>query len=156
MKRYSPLFEKKAGKTTGYDTYIHRSAVDDLKKEYYDRYIEGLKLVPKNWKYDFVIATPKYIAYTKMVDFDKIYEPIFGDKFKVYTDGKTEIVKQPNKPMILHQRYKTVKPDYKGFDIQDDINRHNWYKGKIEITGSYYLWHDRIKELEPYDKKRKY
>jgi len=122
------LFEA-VGKRIGNDKiYLHRSAIDTLPDRLKSRVLEGQKLVPKDFKWNFVITNPDYIAFADAENFDKAHEPVLGARYKVSTDGNVTFEKRKDKPLILHQRYKTVKADYKGFDQEKDKEREQSYR----------------------------
>jgi hypothetical protein len=129
------------GKKIGKDNvYIHRSAIGELPLHLQTRVVMAAILVVKsmfNRKgelkditsiYNFIITHPNYIEFVVAENFDTIYEPVLGRRYRVDTEGLVTVKGRPAKPRILHQRYKTVKGDYEGFDLELDMAREMWYR----------------------------
>jgi len=145
------------GKMSQYTRYIHKSALDTLPDVVLLKVNEAAKLVPKSFKWNFVIIDPKYISFVNAENFDTTYEPVLGERYKIQ-NGKAEHIERVSKPMILHQRYKTVKSDYKGFDIEDDKAREKWYRTHLDakgvrVPGLEYQWKELIKTLPKFKGK---
>jgi hypothetical protein len=128
------------GKKIGKDNiYIHMSAVSTLPSHLVERYDKALRrlfsyAVQRNitFPYNFVITHPDYISFVEAEDFDTTFEPVLGARYKVSKEGTVTFIPRPAKPKILHQRYKTVKADYKGFDIEEDKAREAWYRSYFD------------------------
>ena len=142
------------GKQIGKDNiYIHKSAMFTLPIKLLTRVRKGMKKVPKNWDFNFIVTHPMYIAYVQAENFDKVYEPVLGARYKYTDNGKVVFVPRPYKPRVLHQRWKTVKPDYRGFNIKDDIKREKWYKQFFSARdmsglGFKHKWKRALSDLE--------
>jgi hypothetical protein len=150
LKRYVPLKEA-VGKKAGSALYIHKSALDTLTGPKKERVDQAKALVPKNFKWNFVVIDPAYISFVDAEDFDNTYEPVLGARYKV-KDGQASYVSRASSQPILHQRYKTVKPNYKGFDIEDDKNREKWYRQFFDAKAMYgagykHNWEKMLSEL---------
>ena len=141
------------GKKIGKDNiYIHETAIAELPEHLYFRIAEALKVVPVGFTFNFVITHPDYISFVIAEDFDTTYEPVLGQRIKVYNGNNAIWIPRPDKPKILHQRYKTVKDDYKGFDIEDDKDREKWYRqyfSSRDMSGAGYLhkWNEMLKNI---------
>jgi hypothetical protein len=150
------------GKKIGKDNiYIHRSAIDELPEHLLERVRDAIKIVEsqlhdsldREFKINFVITHPDYIELVNAVAFDHVWEPVLGDRFRVTNDGECKWIPCPAKPRVLHQRYKTVRPEYKGFSIQADKNRETWYRRYFDarrMAGAGYLhkWQEMLKEID--------
>ncbi len=125
-----------AGKKIGKDNiYIHLSAVTTLPNHLVARVFIAMELIKiREFSFipfcdiNFVITHPDHISLVLAEDFDKTHEPVLGDRYIVHNNGSVDIVGRPDKPRVLHQRYKTVKADYEGFDIEADKRREKWYR----------------------------
>jgi len=153
------------GKKIGKDNiYIHRSAIGDLPLHLQSRIVAAAILVVKSMfnrkgelkdipsVYNFIITHPNHIEFVVAENFDTTYEPVLGRRYRVDTEGIITAKGRPAKPRILHQRYKTVKPDYKGFDIELDKKREEWYRehftGKdMAGAGFEHKWKDMIDRI---------
>lgn len=141
------------GKRIGNDKiYIHRSAISALPKHLKERVQAGEKLVPKSFNWNFVITNPTYIAYADAEKFDQENEPVLGARYKVDLQGNVTFEKRKDKPLILHQRYKTVLPDYKGFNQDQDKKRETEYRKHFDARtmagmGYEHKWKEAIKKL---------
>ena len=151
------------GKKIGKDNiYIQVSAVNTLPEHLKDRVAEALGMLAIdrafvsfnfNWDgYNFVITHPDYIEFVEAEDFDNVYEPVLGKRYRVTNDGEVTYIPRPNKPRVLHQRYKTVRGDYCGFDIENDKGREEWYRSHFDArrmagAGFEHKWQERLKEI---------
>lgn len=117
------------GKKIGKDNiYIHVSALSELPKHLRDRILDALEVVPVEFMFNFVITHQDYISFLIVKDFDTTFEPVLGERWKVDNNKNAVYIQCPDKPKVLHQRYKTVKDDYKGFDLEQDRLREKWYR----------------------------
>lgn len=127
------------GKKIGKDNiYIHSSADTALPDHLVKRARQAAKALVEflrrtndetNTKaYNFVITHPNYIEFVNAESFDTTYEPVLGERYRVDNNDQVTFIPRPAKPRVLHQRYKTVKDDYKGFDQELDRKREEWYR----------------------------
>jgi hypothetical protein len=126
-----------AGKKIGKDNiYIHKSAAHTLPTHLKNRMEVAAEKLAKQFtgkpividEGNFIITHPKYIEFVEAEAFDTTYEPVLGKRYRVTDDGEVLFIPRPTKPRILHQRYKTVKKDYTGFDQELDKAREKWYR----------------------------
>jgi hypothetical protein len=152
------------GKRIGKDRiYIHLSAAAHLPPHLFERFRKACKIyddalqsgkVKYTFSCNFIITHPDYIEFVKAEDFDTAWEPVLGERNRVYDDGRIVNIPRPAKPRVLHQRYKTVRQDhYKGFSIQADKNREKWYRKYFDarkMAGAGYLhkWQEMLKEID--------
>lgn len=151
------------GKRTGGVIYIHKSAIDYLDKKQIKRIKEFSKLLYKSYNYNFLIIHKHYIDFLDIPNFDTEYEPVLGNRYRVW-DGVTkeiEFIGEKTTLLVLHQKWKTVHPFYKGFNIEDDKNRERWYKSYLKKEDMYksgykHRWLELINSIPAYNKKVKY
>ena len=129
------------GKKIGKDNvYIHKTAIEALPDHLLARVFHAAIVVEEalekdqfegdgvNGHLNFIITHPNHIEFVHAEDFDTVHEPVLGARYRVDLDDVVTLIPRPAKPRILHQRYKTVLPDYKGFDIEADKEREKWYR----------------------------
>ena len=145
------------GKVAGKSIYIHISAIDGLSTKLQTVIGCACGLIPTDFKWNFVIAAPEYIAFVLAENFDRDPEPVLGERWKVYLDESIEYVERSSNPRILHQKYKTVKNSYRGFDLKKDKDRESWYKRNLskedmEKSGYQKIWRKLLSKIEePFD-----
>lgn len=153
------------GKEGGVKTmYYHVSAIPFLKGVEKDLHEGTVILVPKGFDYNFVIINKLkgFVDYTVAEDFDNVYEPVLGERQRIYIESlEVEFKKRDSKPKILHQRYKTTDPSYPKFDRNDDKNRERWYRSfftsSVMGRASYlHNWETMLKDLPDYNSKIEY
>lgn len=72
----------------------------------------------------FEYAVVKYhinrnsVSFLQSDDFDSAPEPIVGDSWIVYEDGRRQFYRQPENPFIYHHKWLFVADDYTGFDVE--------------------------------------
>lgn len=68
----------------------------------------------------------KVVTYISCPGFDTEQEPVLGDCFLVYPDGKTKLIPGcKDNPFIYHHKWMFVGEDYKGFDVDASKQRSN-------------------------------
>jgi hypothetical protein len=153
----------RVGKKSGKSIYIHRSAVDTLPPHLWDRFVKARDIVydmieqreVEFINMNFVIIHPDYVELVHAENFMTMWEPVLGKRYRVDNGGIVTFIPRPAKPRVLHQRYKTVEPDYTGFSIQADKNRERWYRKYFDarrMAGAGYL-HKWIEMLAEIDKR---
>ena len=151
------------GKKIGKDNiYIHKSADNELPFHLLQRAYQAAKVLVKFLDettggmdvsaFNFVITHPNHIEFVEAEAFDTTYEPVLGKRYRVTLDGTVTFIDRPAKPRILHQRYKTVKADYEGFDQEDDKARETWYRSHYsgrDMAGAGFLhkWEEMLKKI---------
>lgn len=153
------------GKKIGKDNvYIHSSAERELPPHLFKRVEDAADKVVEELKkryamsdvrqYNFIITHPDYIEFVEAENFDTTFEPVLGKRWRVDAHDNVIFIPRPAKPRILHQRYKTVKPDYKGFDIEEDRKREEWYRSHFDAkrmagAGFLHKWKEMLAEITP-------
>lgn len=154
------------GKKIGKDNiYVHSSGMKYLPPHLIERVKKAIfrnsmaidSGKGKHFKWNFVITHPDHIELVEAEDFDNTYEPILGQRNRITDDGEVTHIPRPAKPRVLHQRYKTVKPDYDGFDIEDDKKREEWYRSHFDArrmsgAGFHHKWMEMLAEIEEQEK----
>lgn len=142
-----------AGKRTGSAVYIHRSAVSTLTDKTLQRVWRLHSCLPKTWKYNFLIIELHAVSFVSVPTFDKVFEPVLGDRYRVLNSGQVIFKKVPkHQERVLHQRYKTVKSDYEGFDIEQDKAWERGYRKyftakQMSGFGFRHKWEEAIKDI---------
>lgn len=150
------------GKKIGKDNiYIHMSAIKELPVHLFARVYHALIIVDDminegqlegGLAPNFIITHPNYIEIVEAENFNDTYEPVLGARYRVEADDETTFIPKPAKPRVLHQRYKTVKPDYCGFDIENDKGREEWYRAHFDArrmagAGFHHKWMEMLAEI---------
>jgi hypothetical protein len=106
------------GKDIGGNTYVHRDYEDVIPG------IEEAKRVLVSVPYNIVKhnRSTGTISFITCNDFDNDHEPEVGMSV-VHHDGHMRIVMPPVDPWIYHHKWLMVRDDYKGFDIEESIER---------------------------------
>jgi len=154
------------GKKAGNSLYVHLSAVHRLPEKYRKRFKEASDrytadmmrnaLPPVNC--NIIVFHPDYVDFIYAEDFDDVYEPVLGKRNRIHNDGTAEHIPRPDKPRVLHQRYKTVLPSYRGFDIEDDRRREKWYREffdskRMAGAGFHHKWMEMLDEINAEDEE---
>jgi hypothetical protein len=139
------------GKKIGGYHYIHKSALDTLPPRVQERVEEARKLIPSDFVYDIVQIGKDDIHFTSSPNWDIAYEPDVGDRYVVNTDGSVRYAK--GRGQIFHRRHLFVKPDYRGFDMEQDKKRVEWWSSfgpDIRRIGYKKFWLDWLATLPPF------
>jgi len=130
------------GKKAGNGLYIHVSAITTLSPTKLTRVLSALISIEEHTKehdpdfkdvpYNFLIIHPNYIERVEAEDFDTTHEPVLGQRYRVDHEGNVTYIQRLGLPRVLHQKYKTVQADYKGFDIEADKKREEWYRSHFD------------------------
>lgn len=109
------------GKEIGGAVYLHRSYETKL-----GSVIEEAK---SHLPAEFIYTVVKYRSDTATVsfihspDFDTIPEPMVGDIWIVFADGRSQLRRQAADPFIYHHKWLFVADDYDGFDVEESKQR---------------------------------
>ncbi len=144
------------GKRIGKDRiYIHISAISMLPHHIVYRAYDAILATFTHImdEANFIITHPNHIDIVEAENFDTSFEPVLGKRYRVDNDGNVIVIPRPNKPRVLHQRYKTVAPYYTGFDQDADREREAWYRGHFDAkrmagAGYEHIWLKMLKEIE--------
>lgn len=135
-KKGSPIKRSKygVGKLIGGSLYLHRNYVNDLPSELHHKVIKAEEYLD-GFKYNTVTIklNGDTVSFVNSPDFDTSPEPTVGDYVVVdYNSGK---VKKGSSKSIWHHKWLWVKDDYKGFDVDDSVERSEKYL-KMDIDFS--------------------
>jgi len=142
------LITEITGKRIGGSLYLHYSTLDTLSKHDQERVLEASEMLPEGFHWEILMLDKDFVAFIQCDEWDYIYEPIVGDRYKVFNDGR--VVFKRGGVQIYHRRHLFVKPDYKGFDVQDDIKRVEWwsqYKPDTRRMGYLNWWLRFLEEI---------
>lgn len=110
-------------KKIGGAVYLHRSILDHVSMDQEKLINHCLNILAKS-QYSKVISTfdivkieKETVSFIECEDWDSASEPIVGDAFKVYLDGRVKVTKKKNNPQIYHHKWMFVADDYDGFDV---------------------------------------
>ena len=134
------------GKIVAGTIYIHKSAVDELPLELFNKYhshhTQLLHSIHKDFEYDIIAVSASDVQFIACRDWDIDSEPVVGDRINVWkkiseavpngewlTDYRKGDV---NNPRIFHHRNLFVKEDYTEFDYEEDCFRSEQIRQCIE------------------------
>ena len=114
------------GKVVGTTLYLHKSAVDTLPSDLFNKYNTHLKAMLNEMEFDFdVIAISKSdVHFVQCSEWDTEDEPIVEDRVAVWQindEWKVELRHAPvNNPFIYHHKHLFVNSDYQGFNVDEN------------------------------------
>lgn len=128
--------ERKIGKGTPSDFYVHKDYVDQthIPKDVHDN---ALKVLKKHYP-DFHHTLVKYnkntndISFLHSPDFDSSTEPLVGKSVKISPSGEHKLRNPGQSAQIYHQKDLMVGDDYKGFDVAKSKKRTEDYKKAVQ------------------------
>lgn len=102
--------------------YIHKSAIDTLKEEEFNLYLQKLQYIDD---FDFEIVKislkKEEVSFIKSDDWDTQNEPSVGDSICVKKDNSIRKTKGSN--LIYHHKWMFVKDSYTGFSVEESKKR---------------------------------
>ena len=135
-------------KKVGAHCYYHRSCIDEI---YCDSLIKAIFFCGDDFDYVKVNLIQESYTFVWCEGWDALPEPIVRRAVRMHfglsLKGKIEERKyNSDNPPIIHGKHLFVRPDYKGFNMQEAKKRWDSYQGKPWLDkkrmGQYKWWQE--------------